>query len=173
MVRVDAAPRAEVVLRHAGIEPVNGQRLFAGVERDTADIGRYRDRAAHPAVRTDTAASGVESVGQFHSEAHGTAVACRPHLVIFIRLHRQVPELCRRFLLTHALREKRLFDHAARRFDRLLDSILSNGSPWTSRTSIGPPGTASSKTPMASRPVYHANVSRLVRFFLKIGPCAC
>src|SRR5262249_53286784 len=90
-----------------------------------------------------------------------------------IRLHRQVPELCRRFLLTHALREKRLFDHAARRFDRLLDSILSNGSPWTSRTSIGPPGTASSKTPMASRPVYHANVSRLVRFFLKIGPCAC
>src|SRR5262249_60723577 len=80
---------------------------------------------------------------------------------------------CRRFLLTHALREKRLFNHAARRFDRLLDSILSNGSPWTSRTSIGPPGTASSKTPMASRPVYHANVSRLVRFFLKIGPCAC
>ena len=23
------------------------------------------------------------------------------------------------------------------------------------------------------RPVYHANVSRLVLFFLKIGPCAC
>jgi hypothetical protein len=29
MMRVDAAPRAEVVLRHAGIEPVNRERLFA------------------------------------------------------------------------------------------------------------------------------------------------
>jgi hypothetical protein len=75
--------------------------------------------------------------------------------------------------------EKRLFDHLARHFvtrgdfDRLLDSTLSNGSPWTSRTSIGPPGAASSKTPIASRPMYHASVSRLVRFFLKIGPCTC
>ena len=58
-------------------------------------------------------------------------------------------------------------------FDRLFDSISSNGSPLTSRTSIGPPGLQSSKTAIASRPVYHANVSRLVRFFLKIGPCAC
>ena len=62
---------------------------------------------------------------------------------------------------------------ARRDFDRLLDSISSNGSPRTSRTSVCPPGAASSKTPIASRPVYHASVSRLVRFFLKIGPCAC
>ena len=60
---------------------------------------------------------------------------------------------------------------SARRFvarddmDRLLDSISSNGSPLTSTTSIGPPGSASSKTPIASRPVYHASVSKLVRFF--------
>ena len=50
MVRVDAAPRAEVVLRRAGIEPVNSQRLFAGVERDAADVGRHCHRAAHPAT---------------------------------------------------------------------------------------------------------------------------
>jgi hypothetical protein len=43
---------------------------------------------------------------------------------------------------------------SARRFmargdlDRLLDSRFLNGSPWTSETSIGPPGVASSKTPM-------------------------
>jgi hypothetical protein len=47
--------------------------------------------------------------------------------------------------------------------DRLLDSIFSIGSALTSRTSIGPPGAASSKTPIASRPVYHA--SRI-----KVGP---
>jgi len=40
--------------------------------------------------------------------------------------------------------------------DRLLDSIFIIGSPLTSRTSIGPPGVSSSKTPIASRPVYHA-----------------
>ncbi len=57
--------------------------------------------------------------------------------------------------------------------NRLFDTIFSSDSPWTSKTSIGPPGSASSKTPIASRPVYHASVSRLVRFFLKIGPCAC
>src|SRR5215469_12778352 len=57
--------------------------------------------------------------------------------------------------------------------DPLLDSVFTIGSPLTSRTSIGPPGVLSSKTPIASRPVYHAQVSRLVRFFLKIGPCAC
>ena len=68
---------------------------------------------------------------------------------------------------------------SARRFvargdiDHLLDGIFSIDSPLTSSTSIGPPGLPSSKTPIASRPVYHANVSRLVRLFLKIGPCAC
>ena len=51
MVRVDAAPRAEVVLRDAGIEPINRQRLFAGVERNPADIGRHCHRATHPAIR--------------------------------------------------------------------------------------------------------------------------
>jgi hypothetical protein len=78
MVRVDAAPRAEVVLRRAGIEPVTPQRLFAGVECDAADIGRHCHRAAHPAIRTGTAAGGVESVGQFHSKAHGTGEHPRP-----------------------------------------------------------------------------------------------
>ena len=97
MVRVDAAPRAEVVLRRAGIEPVNSQRLLAGVERDAADLGRHGHRAAHSAIRTGASASAVETVRQFHSEAHGTAVAYRFHFPCFIRLHRQAPELCRRF----------------------------------------------------------------------------
>jgi hypothetical protein len=92
MMRVGAAPRAEVVLRHAGIEPVNGQRLFAGVERDAGDVGRHCHRAAHPAIRTGATAGGIESVGQFHSEAHGTAVTCRFHFPAFIRVHRQAPE---------------------------------------------------------------------------------
>src|SRR5215831_4524124 len=92
MMRVDTAPRAEVVLRRARIEPVNSQRLFAGVERDAADVGRHCHRATHPAIRTGAATSGVKSVGQFHSEAHGTAVACRFHFPCFIRLHGQAPD---------------------------------------------------------------------------------
>jgi hypothetical protein len=34
-------------------------------------------------------AGGVEAIGQFHSEAHRTAVACRLHFPCFICLHRQ------------------------------------------------------------------------------------
>ena len=43
----------------------------------------------------------------------------------------------------------------------------------TSRMSSGPPGVASSNTAITSRPVYQAKVSRLVRFFFRIGPRAC
>jgi LPS sulfotransferase NodH len=39
------------VLRRAGIEPVNSQRFFAGVERDAADVGRHCHCATHPAIR--------------------------------------------------------------------------------------------------------------------------
>ena len=42
MVRVDAAPRAEVVLRRAGIEPVNSQRLFAGVVECAPEGGQFQ-----------------------------------------------------------------------------------------------------------------------------------
>jgi len=50
MVRVDAAPRAKVVLCHTGIEPVNGQRLFATSKVMPANVGRHRHRAAYPAI---------------------------------------------------------------------------------------------------------------------------
>src|SRR5215469_18266968 len=50
MVGVDAARRAEIVLRRPRIEAIEGQRLFAGLKRDVARIGRYRDRAARPAI---------------------------------------------------------------------------------------------------------------------------
>src|SRR6516164_9916575 len=93
MVRVDAASRAEVVLRNAGIEPVFAQRLFTGLERNGAGGGRHRHRAAHPAIRAGAAAGGVQTVDQFHSEAHGAAVACRFHFRCFIFLHHQAPEL--------------------------------------------------------------------------------
>ena len=63
----------------------------------------------------------------------------------------------------HALQQKASFDHfvgaplvARGDLERLLDSMFSNGSPLTSRTSIGPPGVVSSKTPIARRPVSRA-----------------
>jgi hypothetical protein len=93
MVRVDAASRAEVVLRHACIEPINGQRIFAGVERDAAGVGGHRYRTAHPAVRAGAAAGSAKAVGQFHAEAHRATVACRFHFPFFIPLHRQAPNL--------------------------------------------------------------------------------
>jgi hypothetical protein len=37
-------------VRHAGIEPVNGQRLFAAVKRDAPNIGRNCYCAAHPGI---------------------------------------------------------------------------------------------------------------------------
>ena len=101
MVRVDAAPRAEVVLRRAGIEPVNSQRLFAGVERDAADVGRYCHRTAHPAIRTGATTGGVEAIGQFHSEAHRTAVACSFHFSGFFRLHHQAPQASHHAIATN------------------------------------------------------------------------
>ena len=47
------------------------------------------------------------------------------------------------------------------------------GWPCTSRISSGPPGVLSSNTAITNRPVYQAKMSRFVRFFFRIGPCAC
>jgi hypothetical protein len=39
MMGVDAAPRAEIVLRRAGIETIDRQRILARVDGDAADVG--------------------------------------------------------------------------------------------------------------------------------------
>ena len=46
----------------------------------------------------------------------------------------------------------------------------SAGDPLTTMKSTGPPGLSSSKTPIVSRPVRQASVSRLVRPVYKSGP---
>ena len=75
------------LLGHVGFEP----------DRNTANVGRHRHRAAYSAIRASAAAGGVEAVSQFHAEAHRAAVACRFHVLCFIRRHRPAPERRRRF----------------------------------------------------------------------------
>src|ERR1043166_154887 len=104
MVRVDPAPRAEIMLRRAGVEPVGRQRLFAGLDRHATEIGRHRHRAAHPAIRAGAAARAVQSVGQFHPEAHGAAVARPFHFPRLISLHRRSPKLVSLYSMTSSAR---------------------------------------------------------------------
>src|SRR4249920_2490854 len=75
VVGVDAATRAEEVLRGAGVELVGGERVRAGEDLDPADRRRYRDRAAHAAIGAGAAPRGAKAVAQPGAEPHRAAVA--------------------------------------------------------------------------------------------------
>ena len=64
------------MLRGAGVELVERERLFTLQKAVVTDIGRYRDRAAHPAIGAIAAPRSAEPAGQFHMKAHSAAVAC-------------------------------------------------------------------------------------------------
>jgi hypothetical protein len=88
-------------------------------------------------MRTGATAGGVEAIGQFHSEAHRTAVACRFHFPRFIRLHRQAPYRSQQ-----------------------------NGSPFD-QASIDIAGAArqiASVGPRCSRPVYPRHIAQALQF---------
>src|SRR5438552_19109974 len=72
---VDAALRAEMVLRRHGVELVGGERFAACENGHAVEIGRDGDGAAHPAIGAGTAARRLQSVRKYNAEAHGSAMA--------------------------------------------------------------------------------------------------
>jgi hypothetical protein len=64
MMGVDAAGLAEIVFRHAGVELVERQIVFALNELDIRKLRRHRDRTAHTAIGAGASPDGVELVRQ-------------------------------------------------------------------------------------------------------------
>jgi hypothetical protein len=59
---IDAAFGTEVLLHHSSVESINGQDLFARVERDAFGFGANCYCSSHPAIGAVTTPSGFKIV---------------------------------------------------------------------------------------------------------------
>jgi hypothetical protein len=82
MVGVDAALRAEVVLRRPGVELVKRQSLGARSDVQILQPRAQYDRTAHPAQRAIAPAGTVQAVTQADMETHSATMATAIEFVL-------------------------------------------------------------------------------------------